>query len=93
MLIQPKSNQRWPYIPAAFTYWVKQTPAIWWALNDNMVAAEYPHRDQIKDQSELAEDDLENLTEAQKILREASILESIAERLMSGEDIDWEAED
>ncbi len=64
-----------------------------WALNDNLVAVEYPRGDKSNDQSELADDPFENLTEAQKILREAAILESIAERLMSGEDIDWDAED
>jgi hypothetical protein len=33
------------------------------------------------------------LTEAEKILREAAIIESIAQRLLAGEEIDWDRQD
>lgn len=91
MLIDSKLNHRWPYIPAAFTHWAKRPPAMWGALNDNMDPVER-HNSHNDEDNQWREDDSEDLSEADKILREAAILESIAKRLMAGEDIDWDAE-
>lgn len=62
------------------------------ALNDNFAPIIFQQQRQTSTVDDRGHVDMVELTEAAKILREAAIIESIAQRLFAGEEIDWEQE-
>jgi hypothetical protein len=65
---------------------------MYYALNDNFAPIIFQQQRKPATFDIVTEDAME-LTEAEKILREAAIIESIAQRLLAGEEIDWGQED
>ena len=69
-----------------------RTGAMYYALNDNFAPIIFQQQQKSATFDIVSVDAME-LTEAEKILREAAIIESIAQRLLAGEEIDWDRQD
>jgi hypothetical protein len=69
-----------------------RTGAMYYALNDNFAPIIFQQQRKLATFDIVSVDAME-LTEAEKILREAAIIETIAQRLLAGEEIDWDQQD
>lgn len=65
---------------------------MYYALNDNFAPIVFQQQQKAVSFGELMDDHQATLSEAAKLLREAAIIESIAQRLLAGEVIDWDVE-